>query len=805
MQDNPNGVKKPVSGVQVYVNGQLTEEPTNHEGRYAINVPANAKVKLLFYYYFTSKEVIVGPYAQGSTHNVDVLMPLTSFEMDPINVAGRRRKPQVPIHFYDISPKISRSLPGPGGSSIEALIKTMPGVASGNEMSAQYNVRGGSFDENLVYVNDFEITRPQLVRTGQQEGLSFINPFMVSNVHFSAGGYQARYGDKMSSVLDVSYKTADSLTVFAEASMMGAEIGVGGRSKNNRFSYISGLRYRNNNYVLGTLDVQGQYNPQFLDFQSLMVYHLSKEWRLEWLANVAQNRFQLTPVSQETSFGTIQAALKLFVGMAGNEIMEYQSGMTGMSLVYEPDKYLSLKVMASTTSSLEAERYDVEGAYRLDLIDNNLGSDDFGNSIATLGTGYFINHARNELYYRVSQIEHRGSYTPYGKTLDLKWGVGYRHDLIEDVLKEWNYVDSAGYNITTFGQNDEEILVQNYVNSRVNLGNHRLQQFVQAGWEIHKAKSMTLVTGVRSHYTSLNGQHVVSPRVQFSFQPNLRHNIRASKDSIPALKKDIEWRFSAGYYYQPPFYREMRDFDGRINTQLKAQRALHVIAGSDYRFKMGDKPFKLMTEVYYKDLDNLVPYVLDNMRIRYYANNHSRGYASGFDARINGEFVDNLESWFTFSMLKTSEKILYVNEFGEEVLSDYLRRPTDRRVSMSIMIQDRMPKFPNFRGNLNLVYGAPMPYFLPGPFRYKDAFRIPPYRRVDAGFNYMLVNEGDKSSRLSKYFSEAWVGLEVFNMLGINNVISYLWVRDLAGTMYGVPNFLTNTRVNIKFFATIGS
>jgi hypothetical protein len=803
MQEEANGPKKPLSGVQIYMNGQLKDEKSNYEGAYTLVIPANTKVKILFYYYFTYKEVVVGPYSKGTTQRLDLDMPLTSIEIDPASVSGRRRR--LPPDIIDIKPKIARSIPGPSGSSIEALIKTMPGVASGNEMSSQYNVRGGSFDENLVYVNDFEITRPQLVRTGQQEGLSFINPFMVSKVHFSAGGFQAKYGDKMSSVLDVSYATVDSLKVFAEASMMGAELGVGGRSNNNRLSFISGLRYRNNNYVLGTLDVQGQYNPSFLDFQSLLIYHMSREWRLEWLSNVAVNRFQLTPVSQETSFGTIQTALKLFVGMAGNEIMEYQSAMNGLSLVYEPSKYLNLKLMASTTSTLETEKYDVEGAYRLDLIDNNLGSDDFGNSVATLGFGYFIQHARNELFYRVSQVEHRGRYTPYGKSIDIQWGVGYRNDIIEDVFKEWNYVDSAGYNITTFGTTDEEIRVANYINSRVNLVNHRFQPFVQAEWELQKEKAMMLRAGMRSHYTSLNQQQVYSPRIQFSFQPNLKHNKRAFKDTTLNVKKDLEWRISAGYYYQPPFYREMRDFNGQINTDVKAQRALHVIAGNDYRFTMGGRPFKLMTEAYYKDLDNLVPYVLDNMRIRYYANNHSRGYATGFDARINGEFVKDLESWFTLSMLKTSEQILYINDMGEEVLSPFLRRPTDRRVSMSMMIQDRMPGFPNFRGNLNLIYGAPMPYFLPGPFRYKDAFRIPPYRRVDAGFLYMLVNEGDKSSRMSRYFSEAWIGLEVFNMLGINNVISYLWVRDLSGTMYGVPNFLTNTRVNIKFFATIGS
>lgn len=788
--------KQPISDVQIIINGSYAGNYTDEEGNYQITLPSNQNHEIVFRYLAKTIRVQIEPQTGGTSLTQNIAFPLQAIELDPVTVKSRKRNPSGPII---INPRTLSQIPSAGGGGIESIIKALPGVSSGNELSAQYNVRGGSFDENLVYVNGFEVFRPQLVRTGQQEGLSFIHPFMVKNISFSAGGFEAKYGDKMSSVLDVAYRTPKQFEAVAEISFLGAELSLGGSTPNLRTSYIAGLRYRSNSYLLNSLDVEGEYNPRFLDFQSLVVHHFSPKWRVEWLTNIAQNTFLLSPVSQQTSFGTVQSALQLFVGMAGNEIMEYSNAMTGLSWVYEPNSNLKLQFLSSGISSVESEKYDIFGAYRLDEIENNMGSDDFGNSIGTLGAGFFINHARNELYYNIATVEHKGNYKSAKKNIEWDWGIGYRQDRIEDRFKEWRYNDSSQYNINPFRPSHDSIWVLEYINSQINLVNHRVQGHAQAMWNLNPEYNQLLTFGLRSHYTSLNGQTLLSPRMQYYVEPNAKHNAR-NPDS---LKADYALRFAAGMYHQPPFYREMRDFEGQVNTQLQAQQSYHLILGMDYYFTMWNRPFKIFTEAYYKNMDRLVPYVIDNMRIRYYADNSSRGYATGIDARINGEFIEGLESWFTLSFLKTDEIITFLNPDGEVVESPWLRRPTDRRVSAALMFQDELKKYPDIRVNLNMVYGAPLPYFLPGNARYSNGFRIPSYQRLDAGFNWVIAKKGEKTNTLSKYFNESWIGLEVFNMLGINNVISYLWVKDISNRVYGVPNFLTSRRVSIRFVAII--
>lgn len=785
---------KPIADVQILVNGVFTGVLSNKSGWFEIEIPANTQVQLIFTYVGIHSKLNIEPLEKGKKKKVEIILPAKV--LDGVDIKESKRPSG---NIIKLNPKIATQIPGVG-SGVESIVKTLPGVASGNELSSQYNVRGGSYDENLVYVNDFEVFRPQLVRTGQQEGLSFINPFMVNNISFSAGGFESKYGDKMSSVLDVEYRTPGKFEATGEISFMGAELNMGGISKNKRFSYIAGLRYRANNYILNSLDVKGQYNPRFLDFQSLLVYNLNRNWRLEWLSNISQNKYQLIPVSQTTSFGTIQTALKLFVVMAGNEVMEYNSAMSGLSLVFEPSKELTLKFMTSGVSSIESEKYDIFGAYELNLVENNMGSDDFGNVIATLGNGYFINHARNQLYYQILSFDHKGVYKPIRKNIEVRWGLGYRKDIIEDAFKEWHYSDSSEYNINPNHLSFDSIFVSDYINSKITITNARIQGFGQLTWTINPESAQQITFGVRSHYSSINNQNVISPRLQYSIEPNRRFNRTVTNDSL--MKRDYVLRAATGYYYQPPFYREMRDFDGRINTSLKAQRSIHFITGADYYFKMWKRPFKLFTEVYYKDLDYLVPFVVDNMRIRYYADNTSHGYATGIDTRINGQFIPGLESWFTFSFLKTSEQIRYIED-GVEKETPFLRRPTDRRVSASLFFQDELPILPDCRVNLNMVFGAPTPYFLPGQARYHEGNKIPAYRRLDAGFNYVFLKEGDKTKKLSKTFNSLWVGLEVFNMLGINNVISYLWVKDINNNVFGVPEFLTSRRVSLRIVASL--
>jgi hypothetical protein len=794
----------PLDMVQILINQKFMGDLTGENGFYQLKLLPNTEYEIEFRYLGQSRSFTINPLANNEIRVLNVVLNVKPKELGTVEIKGQ--KDREPVTTFKIKPREFAAIPTVG-SGIEALIKTLPGVASGNELSSQYNVRGGSFDENLVYVNDFEVFRPQLIRTGQQEGLSFINENMVDNISFSAGGFESRYGDKMSSVLDVQYRKPKKFEATVTGSFMGGGFHMEGVSKKRRLSYLVGARYQANNYVLGTLDVKGQYNPVYLDVQSLFNYHLNSNWRIEWLTNISRNKFSLVPESQETSFGTVQAALRLYVGMAGNEVMEYSTAMSGLALVYEPyNGEVSMKWMVSGVSSLEQEFYDIRGAYNLDLVDNNQGSDNFGNTVATLGTGYFINHARNELYYRILTTDYKGEYKPHDKNFVLKWGLGYRQDFIEDRFKEWKYQDSAGYNISPSSPSLDSIVLNEYVNSTISFVNHRVLGYAQGQWTLNEANNTQLIAGVRSHYTGLNGQTVLSPRVQFSTEPNRAYNEKVNFDDS-LMKKDYVLRAAAGFYHQPPFYREMRDFDGSLNEALKAQQSIHFTAGGDYYFKMWDRPFKLYGEAYYKQMDYLVPYVLDNMRIRYYADNTARGYATGVDARINGNFVPGYESWFSLSVLKTNEIIEYVDNNGELIESPYLRRPTDRRVSASLLFQDVLPKNEDYQFNLNLVFGSGLPYFLPGPSRYSERpFRIPPYRRVDVGFTRILIKEPKIKGPdyKPKMISSMWISAEVFNLLQINNVISYMWIRDFQGSIFGVPNFLTGRRINLRIMARLG-
>ena len=721
----------------------------------------------------------------------------------------------------DIVMKPLSSRPSVSGDFSD-FIKTLAGVSSNNELSSQYNVRGGSYDENLIYVNDLEIYRPQLVRSGQQEGLSFINPDLVSNVNFSAGGFEARYGDKLSSVLDVNYRSPKANASGVQIGMLGATFFIEGLVKANkrigqrdsiRFTYLSGARYRGNKNLLNTFDAEGLYKSRFGDFQSLFAWHFNRYNRLELLLNYAQNRYRFEPERQETTFGTLQSALKLSIGMDGQEIVDYRSGMGGLSFVHTK-KRIELKFMASGFVSSEMEHYDIQGAYEISEVDNNLGSSSFGNAKSLLGRGYFINHARNDLYFSVFNIAHQGVVKFAGiksaqkimYELDqmrhpgkLIYGIKYQMESINDRFKEWKFADSGGYNMSTLPGNDSSIYLNDNVNSRSSINNQRISAFAQFHQGFGAVNEFTVTAGTRYLYSSLNGQSLVSPRLQMYYEPNKHYNARHKRDSVP-MKKNILLKAAFGYYYQAPFYREMRDFVGQLNTNLKAQRSIHYTAGMEFGFKSFGRPFKFSAEVYYKDLNYLVPYVLDNIRIRYYATNSARGYATGFDSRINGEFIKGLESWFSLSVLKTDEKITYINSGNQETETGFLRRPTDRRVTASVMFQDELNSNKDYRMHLMLNFGTGLPYYLGGSARYKEGYTIPAYKRVDIGFSKVIVG-GESTKIKSKFIRNMWIGADVYNLLQINNVISYLWVKDFSNTTYGVPNYLTGRRINLRLVA----
>ncbi len=701
-------------------------------------------------------------------------------------------------------------------------IKSLPGVSSNNELSSQYNVRGGSYDENLIYVNDFEVYRPQLVRSGQQEGLSFVNADMVNNLVFSAGGFEAKYGDKLSSVLDVNYRSPIKNSSGFQIGFLGASFFVDGVFKAKqrvgardsiRFSYIIGGRYRGNKNILNSLDAQGLYKSRFGDLQSLMTWHINRYNRIEFLVNYAQNRFRFEPEYQETTFGTLQSALKLNIGMDGQEIVDYSSIMGGLAFV-RTASFGEFKYMASVVSSIESEHYDIQGKYEISEIDNNLGSDNFGNAKSLLGYGYFINHARNDLRFNIMTFAHQGTIRFKGfknkskdKTREmlshkskLTYGFKYQMEQINDIFREWKYADSAGYNANRMDGGDSMIFLNDAVRSKSAIDNQRYSGFVQFQQAFGGVNQYSVVGGLRYLYSTLNEQSLLSPRIQFYFEPNKLYNVRHIDDTTKELKKNILVKAAFGYYYQAPFYREMRDFSGFVNTALKAQRSIHYVGGMEFGFKQFNRPFKFSGEIFYKDMDYLVPYILDNVRIRYYASNSARGYAGGMDMRINGEFIKGLESWFSLSFLKTDEKITYINSDSAKVETPFLRRPTDRRVSAAIMFQDELKSNKDYRMHLMLNFGSGLPYYLGGAARYKEGNTIPSYKRVDIGFSKVLVN-GEKTKLKSKTIETMWIGVDVYNLLQINNVISYLWVKDFSNNTYGVPNYLTGRRLNVRFVA----
>lgn len=689
-----------------------------------------------------------------------------------------------------------KTLPNTSGG-IEALIKSQIGVTSGNELSSQFNVRGGNFDENLIYVNGFQIYKPQLVHSGQQEGLSLPHPDLVKNINFYAGGFAAKYGDKLSSVLDVEYKTPEKFALAVSGGFLGGSIAM--ENKSRRFTALTGVRYKTAKFLLNTLDVEGAYNPRFFDAQVLLTYDVNDNWKASFLGHIAENEYVSKPESRETSFGTVQNALKIFVAMDGAELLKYNTYMGGISMTYDNDNDLTLKFSSSSFYSLEREYNDVLGAYRLDILDNNPGSETFGTTVGSLGNGYFINHARNDLDIVITNFEHNGRYKKIESKTAIEWGLKVQFEDIRDKFLEWDYLDSSGYGMTGPGYRNDSLFLNSYIRSEINLVSQRYSGYVQAKTRLYDTSKAIITYGVRAQQWSINKDLNISPRVQFSFEPNRKHNLLASDTN---RRKDISVRAAFGYYYQAPFYRELRAPDGTINRDLKAQKSVHYVLGTDWLFKAWGRDFKFLTELYYKQLTNVVPYYYDNIRVRYLAENSGVGYATGWDTRINGEFIKGLESWVTVSLLKTSEKLDYIDENGLPMNSGSIRRPTDRRVNVAIMFQDELSNDRSFRMNLNLMYGTSLPYYLGGYNRFKTGNKIPPYRRVDIGFTKVLKGEGIRTksnSKIGSRIKSAYLSLEVFNLLDINNVVSYLWIKDVNNNVYGVPNYLTSRTLNIKF------
>lgn len=798
---------KAVEAASVAIVGEPGGTVTDQRGRYEIRVAPYRDWVLAFSFIGFATEKINIKLNPGEVRNLDIRLSETARDLGPVNVQGVRPGD---LTLMRIEPRTIEQFPSVSGN-FESILKTLPGVVSNNELSSTYSVRGGSFDENLVYVNDIEIYRPFLVRSGQQEGLSFINPDLVSEITFSAGGFSAIYGDRMSSVLDIKYRTPKKFAGSAYAGLMGAGLHLEGVSKNDRFTWLTGIRQRSNQFLLKNLDTQGEYRPSFTDLQMVLNHSIGKRSELSFLGHYSLNRFNVIPSSRQTEFGSINEALRFTVYFDGQEIDEFKTSTGALTFSHRVNDSLKFKFILSSFTSREREFYDVLGQYFLDELERDLGSSDFGEVAFNRGIGAFLDHARNELDAWVSSASHIGSYRS-GKH-NWQWGMKAQMESIEDRLDEWQYRDSADYSIPhppdqpdTLANPNQQLVLNGVVKNDIQLSSHRFNGYLQKTWDLDR---WTINLGIRGTWWSLNNELDISPRFSVAFRP--------------ASNPRLSFRAATGVYYQPPFYREMRNVQGQINTDLESQRSIHFVIGSDYQFLAWGREFKLTSEAYYKKLDNLIPYKLDNTRIRYLAKNNASGYATGLDFRVNGEFVQGIESWVSIGYLKTAEDLeddfyyRYFNSEGEEIVPGYtfnsiitdsvlvqpgdIPRPMDQRLTVSMFFQDYLPKFPSVRMHLNLIFGTGLPFGPPGNDRYKDILRGPSYRRVDIGFSKIAIDEdGENTSRLPviRNLRSLIFTLEVFNLLQVSNTISYSWITDVSGRQYGIPNYLTSRLLNVR-------
>ncbi len=798
----------PLSGATVALLGKTIGTTSNDQGNYTLEIPSNEKLTLIISYTGLKPDTFYLKLSPSEKRVINSKMISKIFQIKEFTVEDRSIRT---INITPINPKVVKMIPTPN-QSVEDILKTMPGVSSANELSSSYSVRGGNYDENLVYINDFEVFRPLLVRSGQQEGLSVINPDMVDAIKFSAGGFDAIYGDKMSSVLDIKYRRPKKFAGAISASLLGGSLELENQSKNKKFYYMLGARQKSNQYLLNTFETKGEYKPSFTDIQLFTGYDFSKKFSVEFFGNYARNRYNLVPQTRETNFGTINDAKRFTVYFEGQEVDKYELFTGSASAIYQPKENLKLKLIGTKYISEESESFDILGQYFLDQLENDLGKDNFGTVAFNLGVGSFLNHGRNKLNGEITSIEHKGELIN-DKSV-WQWGGKLQQEKFTDKLHEWTYNDSAGFSIPSYRDPlNPTITLNDVVIAKNSLTTNRLSGYIQNNWQLTDTTKLILTTGVRANYSDLNGQLVISPRVSISYKPR--------------SKKNFNIHASGGLYYQPPFYRELRGYDGKLYPETRAQKSIHIVIGGDYTFLALGREFKLTSEAFYKILDDLIPYKVENIRTRYLPQFRSVGYARGIDFRLFGQFVTGAESWMSLSFLQTEEDIKgdyyyrYFNSDGVEIVPGYtsnsrptdsikvepgyIPRPADQRVTFGIFFQDFLPKFPTYKMQLSLIFGTALPFGPPGQDRYKDGLRTPTYRRVDIGFSKQLIGEDVKKKPTGKFlrsFESMWIGLEVFNLLQVNNVASYTWITDISNARrYAVPNYLTGRQLNLRLTA----
>ncbi len=733
----------------------------------------------------------------GEKKNIPIILTPKDIEIEGTDITAKndRKQRADQLQFERFPTKDITSMPT-FKSDIESKIVMMPGVATNNEFSSQYRVRGGNFDENAVYVNDIEIYRPQLVRAGFQEGLGFTNSALVHDIAFSTGGFEPKYADKMSSVLAIEYRKPRRFKGTAEAGLLTQNLHFEGSTKNKEdslqagnFTYLLGGRRFSITNLLKTLDTQGEYKPLFWDAQGLFTFSKTakhqglkykkngdslfvpeKPIEFQFFLHTAKNHYFFQPQTRETNLGTINIPLRLLVGFGGAEITSYFTQFGALKMTYKPTYRLQLTHIVSGFQTNEFENIDVEGAYRLADVSNNIGSDRFNEIIAIRGIGSFIHFARNRFYANVFSAEHKGSWwTSHQNKHQISWGVRWKSEYINDRIQEWSAIDSADY-----------IKIKEVIRSENQLSSQRMEGYLQGS--VRLSDMIRTVLGARMHYWTLNQQFLFSPRFQWVIDPSLKYD---------TLENPWQFRVAIGLYQQPPFYRELRNLQGIVNPMVRAQKSYHFILGGDYLFEAFGRPFKLFTEAYYKILRDLVPYEIDNVRVRYYGENSAHGYAYGMDTKLSGEFIRGIDSWINVSYLKTMEDINNDNK-------GYIRRPTDQRITISFYFQDEFPLNPTFKVHVNYIYGSGIPFGPPANIENKSVFSMPSYHRVDLGLSKLLILR-DPQKKLG--MKSLWGSLEIFNLFGRPNTVSYLWVQDFAGIQYAIPNYLSARMLNVRLIA----
>lgn len=767
---------------------------SNSTGFYLLEIPAGEEVEVTVSHVGFKKAVFKVNLVSGETLEFNPVLNTRIEQIGEVVLTVRDR--EIFTGITSIDPATIRTLPG-ANAGVENLLKTLPGVSSNNELSTQYSVRGGNYDENLVYVNGIEVYRPFLIRSGQQEGLSFVNPDLVRKVHFSAGGFQAKYGDKLSSVLDIEYRRPVDFHASFDASLLGLNLAAEGISKNEKFSILGGMRYRDNSLLVKARETETNFEPLFIDAQVNMIYRASDDLEISFLGNASVNNYRYRPLTRQTNFGTFENPQALLVYYSGKEEDVYSTlfGAVKVSKKFR-DNYTA-HFTASAYNTKEEEYYDIIAQYRLGKINLDLGGRDYGKVEISRGVGSQLNHARNKLDALIVNLDHSGN-LQLGEH-HLEYRIKYTHENIRDRIKEYEIVDSAGFSLRPplpdFKNNqpyepyDAPLLPFSSIRGFHETSIERIQGYIQ--WSRRGtagSNEVWLNAGVRSHTWILhaskenNSQTVLSPRAQFAIKPD--------------WKADMLFRISGGFYHQPPFYRELRNFSGDLNPDVKAQKSIHLVFGNDYSFDLFERPFKLTSEAYYKDLKNVNPYTVENVRIRYAAENNAEAYAYGVDLRLNGEFVPGTESWLSFGYLKTEENI---EERG------FIARPTDQRLKFGLLFQDYVPTVPNLRMYLNLVYNSGLPGGSPAyadPYFYQS--RLPDYKRADLGLFYLLKSVHSEENFIQNdLFREVYIGLEILNIFDTQNSITNTFVRDVyTKTHYSVPNYLTprifNAKIGVK-------